>query len=122
VGPVLETLKYFQKNPCTWGFLYVNPVLQILKNFQKKSMYLDQTRLNQIAKKTLFFKQVINPFTVVVKFSPPPEFHRGLLDRSPLAAPLPERVCWTGQIPGGGTKLDNHGKPKYPKKDNIFLV
>ena len=39
--------------------------------------------------------------TVVVKFSPPPEFHRGLLDRSPLAAPLPERVCWTGQIPGG---------------------
>ena len=32
---------------------------------------------------------------------PPPEFHRGFLDRSPLAAPSPESVSWTGQIPGG---------------------
>ena len=50
-------------------------------------------------------------FTVVVNFSPPPrESERGLLDRSPLVAPLPEWVCWTGEIPGGGTKVDNHGK------------
>ena len=41
---------------------------------------------------------------MVVKFSPP-KFPRTFLDRSSLAAPLPERVCWTGQIPGGGLNL-----------------
>ena len=49
-------------------------------------------------------------FTVVVNFSSPSEFQRGFLDRSPLAAPLTERVSWTGQISGKGTKLDMHGK------------
>ena len=47
----------------------------------------------------------IHWLTVLVKFSPPPEFHRTFLDRSPLAAPSPDRVSWTGQIQGGGLNL-----------------
>ena len=46
-----------------------------------------------------------NYLTVLDKFSPPPEFHRTFLDGSPLAAPLPEWVSWTGQIQGEGLNL-----------------
>ena len=58
-------------------------------------------------------------FTVVVNFSPPPlNFTAPFLDRFPFPEPPPESFSWTGEIEGGGTKVDDAGKGQYSQQPN----